>query len=201
MEKKYSIRAVPGKKTRVDVFIAENTDITRSQIKNLIKNGCVYINKNLIMAPSVKINDGDLVEYIKEFPADFKISKDEIPVEIIYEDENIFAVNKQPGLVVHPAPGNFSGTLVNALYGTYFKSENFLGGGARLGIVHRLDKDTSGIMVAAKNSAAREKMAELFKRKEIKKTYVCLAHGKIEKEIFISTYISRHEKDRRKFSA
>ncbi|MFP4465618.1 MAG: RluA family pseudouridine synthase [Candidatus Goldiibacteriota bacterium] len=201
MEKKYSIRAVLDEKTRIDMFLREHSDITRSQIKNLVKKGCVYINGTIIQAPSSGVRHGDLVEYIKELPDNCRVQREDIPVEIIYEDENIFAVNKQPGIVVHPAPGHFSGTLVNALYGTYFKPENFIGGGARLGIVHRLDKDTSGIMIAAKNTAAREKMAELFKEKKINKTYMCIAHGKIENESFINTYISRDENDRKKYKA
>ncbi len=200
MEKK-TITVLTDEKKRLDIYMRENTHLTRSCIHRLIKYGKVFLNGKKIFVRHTKVKNGDVIEYFEEMQNGIEIKKADIPLNIIYEDENILIINKQPGLVVHPAPSHLDDTLVNALIEKYIKKEDFLDKGTRLGIIHRLDKDTSGVMIIAKNMQAREKFINIFKNKEIVKIYRCLVHGKITEEGFINTNIGRDYKNRKKFTA
>jgi len=200
MEKKV-IKVDIEEKVRIDIYMRENTNLTRSCIHRLIKYGQVYLNGKKIFVRHTKVKRGDLIEYFEEMQNGVEIKKADIPINIIYEDENILIINKQPGLVVHPAPSHLNDTLVNAIIDKYVKKEDFLDKGTRLGIIHRLDKDTSGVMIIAKNMKAREKFIDIFKNKQITKIYLCLVHGIINESGFINTNIGRDYKNRKKFTA
>ncbi len=200
MEKKILKVDIPEQK-RIDIFMRENTNLTRSCIHRLIKYGKVFLNGKKVFVRHTKVKNGDMIEYYEEMQSGIEIKKADIPINVIYEDENILVINKQPGLVVHPAPSHIDDTLVNALIGKYIKKEDFLDKGTRLGIIHRLDKDTSGVMIIAKNMLAREKFINIFKNKEITKIYHCLVHGIIHEQGFVNTNIGRDFKNRKKFTA
>ena len=200
MEKTRHFRVIEAAPQRVDLCLSENTDLTRSHIQKLIDNGKVKINDKIVVARSVKVKENDLIEFLVELPKAFVLKPSDIPVDIIFEDENMLVINKQAGLVVHPAPGHYEDTLVNALLGKYIKEEDFVGKGPRLGIVHRLDRDTSGVMVVARNTKAFDKLQELFKKKEVTKIYNCFVHGPME-EGEINANIGRSSNNRKKFTA
>ncbi len=200
MEKK-TLKLNIKEKKRLDVAIRDLTALSRSQVQSLIENGHVQVNGRYIDTPGFKVKEGDRIEYLEIFPKQVELKSQDIPLEILYEDEFIIAINKQPGLVVHPSPGHDDGTLVNALVGTYIKEKDFNVGGHRIGIVHRLDRDTSGVMVVARNNEAYLKMQDLFRKKETTKIYGCLVHGRVETNGMINTMIARDERDRKKYSA
>jgi len=191
--------SIEGKK-RVDLFLRESTGMSRAKIQRLIDEGEVFINSFPVKAYSQKVKNGDTIEYSEELPATFDLKSADIPLNVIYEDENMLVVNKQTGLVVHPALGHAEDTLVNAIFGKYVKQEDFRPDDTRPGIVHRLDKDTSGAILIAKNAQALDQLAELFKKKQIKKEYLCLVHGVIEEEGYLSTLIDRDIHNRKKFT-
>ncbi len=201
MEDRKTLKADLEGKKRIDVFLKENTDMSRTKIQRRIDRGEIYINGRPARGYNQKVKTGDTIEYIEEVPVEYNLKGADIPLDIIYEDKYMLVVNKQPGLVVHPAAGHDDDTLVNAVYGKYIKQEDFKKKDLRPGIVHRLDKDTSGAILIAKNEEALNKLAELFKKKEIKKEYLCLVHGVIEEEGHLSTLINRDLRDRKKFTA
>lgn len=150
---------------------------------------------------SLKVKQGDIVE-IEEIEAkEIELKPQDIPLDIIYEDDDIIVVNKQKGLVVHPANGNPDGTLVNAIMNICKDSLSGIGGEIRPGIVHRLDKDTSGLIIIAKNDKAHINLSEQIKNREVKKTYIALVRGVIsENEATINMPIARSTKDRKKMA-
>ena len=160
-------------KKRLDLFLSEqHLPLTRSQIKRLIENRLVTINR-LSVKPSCRVKKGDLVELNLQEPKKPNLEPENIPIDILYEDDSIVVVNKGAGMVVHPAAGNYSGTLVNALlYHCSFLSG--VGGVLRPGIVHRLDKGTSGVLVAAKNDNAHQSLSRQFKNRKVRKIYRAL---------------------------
>ena len=185
---------------RLDLFISENIDSChRTQASGLIKNQHVFVNST-IKKTAYKIKPGDCISgHIPPVePITFKPEK--IPLNILFEDKDIIIINKQPGIVVHPAPGNWSGTLVNGLL---FHCPDIQSGNEenRPGIVHRLDKNTSGVMVVAKNRKSLFKLSESFQSREVKKEYLAIVHGvlKIEKGI-IDLPVGRHPIERKKMS-
>ena len=148
-----------------------------------------------------QVQNGDIIEINIEEPKEVKIEAQDIPLDIIYEDEDILVVNKQKGLVVHPANGNPDGTLVNAVMAHCKDSLSGIGGELRPGIVHRLDKDTSGLLIIAKNDKAHIQMSNQIKNREVKKTYIALVRGTIaENEATINMPIGRSTKDRKKMA-
>lgn len=189
-------------KKRLDVYLSEkNEDITRSYIKTLVESGNIFINgKNVSKAGQVlKENDVITLNLPEEKEAD--IVPQNIPLDIIYQDNDIIIVNKAKGMVVHPANGNYDGTLVNALM--YLCKDNLstINGIVRPGIVHRIDKDTSGILVIAKNDNAHKKLSEQFKVHSIKRKYVALVKGIVKEDEFtIDLPIGRSVKDRKKMA-
>ena len=183
---------------RLDIFLTENIDnYTRSFIKKLIDNRQVKLNNNILSSPSTKVKHKDkiLVKIIQK--DDQKIVPKKIELNIIFEDKDILVINKPKGMVVHPGAGNFENTLVNALLFKYKKNLSDLNGSLRPGIVHRIDKETSGLLVIAKNNFAHSHLGNQFSKHSIKRKYLCLAWGVIRPlNGKISTLISRDKKNR-----
>ena len=186
---------------RLDVLISEIlSEATRSYIQKLIDNGHVEIKgkKNSKSGNKLKGNE----EIIISIPEDevLDLTPENIPIEKVYEDRDMVIINKEPNMVVHPAQGNYTGTLVNAvLY--HIKDLSTINGVIRPGIVHRLDKDTSGLIIIAKNDDAHNKLTEMFKDKTIEKTYICICKGNFkEKSGRIESLIGRDPKDRKKMA-
>ena len=190
------------KKMRLDKFLTENLkNLSRSQIKKIIVSKNIKINKKQIIASSEKIKENDLIEvYIPEKKTDY-IKPKKINLDIIYEDEDIIVINKNSGLIVHPGAGNKDETLVNGLLYLYKNNLSNLNGEFRPGIVHRIDKDTSGIIVVAKNNHAHALLSEQFSKHTISRKYVALVWGVIRPlNGKISTLISRSKKNRQLMS-
>ena len=186
---------------RLDVFLSEkNTELSRSNIQRLIEEKKVLVNGK-IEKPSYKVQENDAITQEKEKPKDIELKAQNIPLEIIYEDNDIIAINKPKGLVVHPANGNPDGTLVNAIMAICKDSLSGIGGQIRPGIVHRLDKDTSGILIVAKNDKAHINLSNQIQNREVKKTYIALVRGIVkENEATIDMPIGRSTKDRKKMA-
>ena len=186
---------------RLDVFLSEkNTELSRSNIQRLIEEKKVLVNGK-IEKPSYKVQENDVITQEKEKPKDIELKAQNIPLEIIYEDNDIIAINKPKGLVVHPANGNPDGTLVNAIMAICKDSLSGIGGQIRPGIVHRLDKDTSGILIVAKNDKAHINLSNQIQNREVKKTYIALVRGIVkENEATIDMPIGRSTKDRKKMA-
>ena len=186
---------------RLDTYIPSvDTDITRTSAQRLIEDGNILVNgKNAKVSYKIQENDKISVE-IPE-PKQIELKAQNIPIEIIYEDSDIIVVNKPKGMVVHPANGNPDGTLVNAIMAICKDSLSGIGGEIRPGIVHRIDKDTSGLLIVAKNDNAHVKMSEQIKNHEVKKTYIALVRGVFkENEATIDMTIGRSTSDRKKMA-
>ncbi|MDZ7263751.1 MAG: RluA family pseudouridine synthase [candidate division KSB1 bacterium] len=189
---------VPEHQTRerLDQFLVHQIErVTRSQINRLIKDGRVTIN-NVLAKPSHPICPGERIRIIFPPPKIYDLQPENIPLDILYEDESLLVIHKKAGMVVHPAYGNASGTLVNALM-HHCRSLSQLSGPNRPGLVHRLDKDTSGLLVVAKNDYVHSQLAQQFSRRTIQREYRALVWGHLlEKTGRIETFISRSSKDR-----
>ncbi len=186
---------------RVDVFItmALEADLSRSYIQKLIKSGDINVNSAPIKA-NYKAKTDDIISISIPEPVELELAPENIPLDIIYQDADIVVINKQPGLVVHPGPGNYNRTLVNALL-YHIKDLSTIGGSIRPGIVHRLDKDTSGLMVVAKNDTAHRFLTEEFAARRVHKIYEVIVVGKPEsKQGMIDRPIGRHPKYRHKMA-
>lgn len=200
MEKK-ELRVDIYDKQRIDTYMRDQTDLSRGQIQKLVETARVFLNKKPVKAYSQMVRQNDLIEYIEEFPEEKPPVHNDIPLDIIHEDNDILVINKQAGLVVHPAPGHKDGTLVNAIIDKHIDPDDFKGDSNRIGVVHRLDKDTSGIMVIAKHDKAAAALVRMFKARELEKNYKAIVHGNIEKEGKIETFINRDTNNRKKFTA
>jgi 23S rRNA pseudouridine1911/1915/1917 synthase len=189
---------------RLDVFLAAALQRSRTQIQSLLKQGLVHLEPASAKSQaSYRLRAGDSItldpEPEREAQAD--PSGEAIPLEILYEDDAMLALNKQPGLVVHPAAGNWSGTLVNALIHHRGARLAGRGGRERLGIVHRLDKDTSGVILIAKTDEAHENLARIFAEREVRKTYRALCVGTFRRGSGeCRGAIGRHQVDRKKMA-
>lgn len=161
---------------RLDVFLADETELTRSHIKRLIEQGKVLISGVVADKAGRTVKVGDEVSFDDEADT-AEILPQDIPLDVIYDDEDIAVINKQRGLVVHPGAGNASGTLVNALMYRYGGELSVLGGAARAGIVHRLDKDTTGLIVIAKNDRAHAELGRQFSDRAVDKYYRAVLDG------------------------
>lgn len=185
---------------RVDIYVARALDISRSYAGNLIKNGKVSMRDRILKA-NYRVAAGDEIVIEKDEAEDLTVEAENIPLDIVYEDKDIIIVNKARGMVVHPAAGNPNGTLVNALLWHCGGELSGINGVIRPGIVHRLDKDTSGLMVAAKTDTAHKDLAEQIKSHTARRTYVALVHGNIvEAKGRIDAPLGRHPKDRVKMA-
>ncbi|MEW9123065.1 MAG: RluA family pseudouridine synthase [Thermotaleaceae bacterium] len=182
---------------RLDVYLAiQLPDLSRSFIQKIIENGNVYVNGKVAKLKKYKTQEEDMIEIEVPLPEPLNIQGENIPVTIVYEDEDVIVVDKPKGMVVHPAPGNYTGTLVNALL-YHCKTLSSINGIIRPGIVHRIDKDTSGLLMIAKNDKAHRSLAEQLKNHTIHRLYIALVHGNIrEEKATIEAPIGRHPVDR-----
>jgi 23S rRNA pseudouridine1911/1915/1917 synthase len=185
---------------RLDQFLArELPKFSRSRIQQLIRTGLITLNGSPAR-PRDAIRNGDRIELNEPPPEKIDIEPEAIPLEILYEDDDLIVINKPAGLVVHPGAGQRQGTLVNALL-HHFPKLSGIGGKERPGIVHRLDKDTSGCLVVAKNDAAHRGLSEQFEKRTVDKIYLALVAGKLQKTAgTIEEKIGRHPVDRQRMS-
>ena len=185
---------------RLDSYISkELEEMSRNRIQSLIKEKLVLVNKKEVK-PSYLVKEGDLIEL--ELP-EFKepeILPENLEIDIVYEDKDLCIINKPQSMVVHPAVGNYSGTLVNALL-FHVKDLSNLNGEIRPGIVHRLDKDTSGLLIVAKNNSTHEALSKALKARTVERIYTALVHGVLKDDMgTIDAPIGRHPKDRKKMT-
>lgn len=186
---------------RLDKAISSKyKELSRTNIQRLIDENKVQVNGKQAKS-SYKVAIGDNIEIEEEPAKSIDLKPQDIPLDIVYEDGDIIVINKQKGLVVHPANGNPDGTLVNAIMAICKDSLSGIGGEIRPGIVHRLDKDTSGLIIVAKNDKAHIALSEQIKNREVKKTYIALVRGCVkENEATINMPIARSTKDRKKMA-
>ena len=183
---------------RVDKFLSTETEYTRSYIAKLADEGFLCVNGKAVKV-NYKLREGDEIELSVPDLQPYEVTEEEIPLDIVYEDEHILAVNKPQGMVVHPAAGNNSGTLVNALMHHCKGNLSGINGVARPGIVHRIDKDTSGVLLVAKTNSAHLHLAQQIKVHSVTRKYVALVHGRLkEPEGTVDAPIGRNPKDRKK---
>ena len=181
------------------ISILDNT-ISRTAVKRLIEENKIRVNGN-VSKPSYEVKTGDLIQIEEDVPKESHIIAQEIPVDVIYEDNDILVINKPKGMVVHPGNGNPDGTLANAVMGLCGDTLSGIGGEIRPGIIHRLDKDTSGIIVIAKNDKAHIDISNQIKNRTTSKKYIALVRGQIkEDEATINMPIGRSLKDRKKMA-
>ena len=187
---------------RLDVYISsKDENMTRSSAQRQIINGNVFVNGKKITKVAYKVSENDEIVVEKEEAKEIELKAQDIPIDVVYEDNDIIVVNKPKGMVVHPANGNPDGTLVNAVMAICKDSLSGIGGEIRPGIVHRLDKDTSGLLIVAKNDKAHVNMSEQIKKHEVKKTYVALVRGVVkENEATIDMPIGRSNSDIKKMA-
>lgn len=185
---------------RLDVFLAQaQTSVSRSQLKRAVEEGQIFVNEKMPKAGQ-QLNAGDVVRLLLKPPVEAAAVAQNIPLKIVYEDEAIIVIDKPAGMVVHPAPGNPDNTLVNALL-FHCRDLSGIGGVYRPGIVHRLDKDTSGLIVAAKSDDAHRQLTAQFEKQDVHKTYRALVWGDVlgnSGEIILP--VGRHPSDRKKMS-
>ena len=201
MKKFYNLKVIINKEQnllRLDQAIAKLTKLTRSQVKILILNENIMNNKNILKDASYRVKEGEIYLLKLFFSKEEKFEAENIPLDIIFEDEDILIVNKYAGMVTHPAPGNNNGTLVNALL-NHTDNLSDTNNNNRPGIVHRLDKETSGLIVVAKNNYTHASLAEQFKEHSISRKYKAIAWG-VPSDQIIEGYIERHRVNRKKMS-
>jgi len=185
---------------RADAFVAEKTELTRSAAARLIESANVLLDGKPI-AKNYKMREGDTLEIELPEPETADAEPENIPIDVVYEDEDIIVVNKPKGMVVHPAAGNKNGTLVNALLYHCKDSLSGIGGVVRPGIVHRIDKDTGGLLVVAKNDAAHLFLAEQIKYHNVSRIYYAIALGNFKEDSgTVNAPIGRHPVDRKKMA-
>ncbi len=185
---------------RLDVFLSEQAGLTRSAAQKLIERGDALVSGKL-SSKNYKLKFGDEITLTLPEAKELAAQPEDIPLEIVFEDDELILVNKAQGMVVHPAAGHDGGTLVNALLHHCKGRLSAINGVIRPGIVHRIDKDTSGILVIAKTNKAHLSLAEQIKEHSVSREYFCLAHGKFKEESFIvDKPIGRHPKDRKKMA-
>ena len=181
---------------RIDKFLVENTEYTRSKIQKMIDNECILVNGKSIKS-SYTLKENDKIE-LKDFEENTDVLPENIPLDIYYEDEDLIVVNKPSGMVVHPAPGNYTGTLVNALM-YHTNNLSTVNTSIRPGIVHRIDADTSGLLLVAKNDKAHTILAEAIQKKEVVREYIALVEGVIKEDsATIDAPIGRDVNNRKK---
>ncbi len=189
-----------GGGVRVDLYLSrENPDNSRSFFRKLFEEEKITVNGK-IAKPGLKLKAGDRIEFEIPDPVETEILPENIPLEILYEDDDIIVVNKPKGMVVHPAPGHSSGTLVNALLYHCRGHLSGINGELRPGIVHRIDRDTTGVLVSCKNDSAHRKLAEQLSCHSITRIYYCIVFGNVKEDGTVNAPIGRHPVDRKKMS-
>ena len=186
---------------RLDAYLADTLgDLTRSAAANLIEAGAVIVNGKTA-AKSLKLAGGETVEVALPEPEPIDAVPQDIPLDVVYEDSDVIVVNKPSGMVVHPAPGHADGTLVNALLYHCGASLSGIGGALRPGIVHRIDRDTSGLIIAAKNDAAHQSLTAQLSDHTLGRTYECIVTGNLREDAgTVDAPIARHPSDRKKMA-
>lgn len=200
MSDRIVLKAAPENNgVRIDKYISDNiADVTRSAVQALISEGGVLVGGKSV-AKNYKLRSGDVVEVVIPEPQPLDTLPEDIPLDIVYEDSDLLVVNKPKGMVVHPAHGNYTGTLVNALLFHCGDSLSGINGVIRPGIVHRIDKNTSGLLIVAKNDKSHVKLAEQIKEHSFTREYEAIAVGCFkEREGTIDAPIGRHHTDRKK---
>ena len=183
---------------RIDKALSELTEFTRSHIQKILENGEVTVN-NKAVSKGYKLSEGDEVSFVPPEPEPIQTKPENIPLDVVYEDDDLLVVNKPRGMVVHPAAGNPDGTLVNALLYHCGDSLSGINGVIRPGIVHRIDKDTSGLLIVAKNDFSHEKLAAQIKEHSFTRQYRAVVHGRFKEESgTVDAPIGRSPKDRKK---
>ena len=187
---------------RLDKWLSERMEsLTRTRLKALIETGALTRNGEVLTDPSWKMRDGDTYRLIVPAPEDPTPLGEAIPLDVTYEDDDIIVVNKPAGMVVHPAAGNWTGTLVNALIHHCGTTLSGIGGVARPGIVHRIDKETSGLLVVAKNDTAHQGLSKLFSKHDIERCYLAIAVGVPRPRLgTIDAPLARADIDRKKMA-
>lgn len=185
---------------RIDAYIPSKTEYSRAMVQKMMDNNNILVNGKKVKV-SYKVQADDEITIKEQAAKEISLEAQDIPIEVLYEDNDIIVVNKPKGMVVHPANGNPDGTLVNAIMSICKDSLSGIGGEIRPGIVHRLDKDTSGALIVAKNDKSHIKMSEQIKNHEVEKTYIALVKGFVkENEATIDMPIGRSLKDRKKMA-
>ena len=188
---------------RLDIYLSEypelSDDFTRSRIQNLINSGNVLVNGAKLKS-GYKLRNGDYIDIVIPDLSEPPILPENIPLDIYYEDDDLIVVNKPKGMVVHPANGHYSGTLVNALMYHCKDSLSGINGVKRPGIVHRIDMDTTGLLIVCKNDKAHNNIAEQLKEHSITRRYAAICHGRLKEDGIVDAPIGRHNTDRKKMS-
>ncbi len=181
---------------RIDLYIKTNYDYSRTEASKMIENGLILVNGHKVKN-SYKINENDKIEILGDLKKEMSFEAENIPLDIVYEDDDIIVLNKKSGMVVHPGNGHEQHTLVNALM-YHTKNLSKIAGEKRLGIVHRLDKDTSGLMLVAKSNKAHKILSEDFKNKKVKREYIAIINGVFpHNKAFIDAPIGRNKNNRK----
>lgn len=190
---------VSGKRCRLDAFVAEETELSRTQAQKLIRDGAITLNGETVK-PNATTAPGDVVEIQYPEPVESDVLPENIPLNVLYEDKDLLVVDKPQGMVVHPAPGHPNGTLVNALL-YHIGDLSGIGGELRPGIVHRIDRMTSGLLVVAKNDAAHKCLSEQFHEHTARRSYIALVDGNMKQDDgTVDASIARHPVDRKKMA-
>lgn len=185
---------------RIDKYISDNSDFSRTDIKKLIESHAVFYDGISVRKPNFKVKEGGIVLVTDVIQKEINADPEDIEIEIVYEDDDLAVINKKSGMVVHPAPGHPGGTLVNALL-FKFKGLSDINGDIRPGIVHRIDKDTSGLLVVAKNNETHAALAELLKEHKVNRIYQAWVKGKLENKVtHIKLPIGRDQKNRQRMA-
>ncbi len=186
---------------RIDLFLADNVDeLSRSRAQKLIEEELVKVNDDTCRDKNYRLQAGDRISFVLPFPVEAVALPEDIKLHIIYEDKDLLVINKERGMVVHPAPGHSGGTLVNALL-SHCDDLSGIGGVIRPGIVHRLDKDTSGLLIAAKNDAAHNSLSAQLKERSLHREYLALLCGRVKPvKGKIEAPIGRHPRHRKKMA-
>lgn len=185
---------------RVDKYIAENSNFTRSDIQKLISKHVVFVDGIMVRKSNFQVKKNSKIIITEIIEREYKVEGENILLDIIYEDNDIIVINKPSGMVVHPAPGHYKHTLVNALV-YHFKNLSNINGVSRPGIVHRIDKDTSGLLVVAKTNDAHVKLANDLKEHKINRIYLAWVEGQMENDVtHINLPIGRDHKNRKKMA-
>lgn len=186
---------------RIDKYLTEKCpDLTRSYIQKLVKESGVLVNGSFVKS-NYKTASGDVIDFEVPSPVEMEIVGENLPLDIVYEDKDIIIVNKQKGMVVHPAPGHYTGTIVNGLLHHCKSDLSGINGVLRPGIVHRIDRDTTGLLVVCKNDSSHNFLAAQLKEHSITRCYHAIVHGVLkEDEGIINSPIGRHPADRKKMA-
>ena len=190
-------KLIASKSLRIDKYLDEHLEETRTKIQKLIKNGNVKVNNKQVKANYI-LKENDIIEIDNDFKEVTTLVGEQIPLDIVYEDDDVIIINKASGMVVHPAPGHYSGTLVNALIG---HNKELSDDDERPGIIHRIDKDTSGLLLVVKNEKAHQFLVNEMKEHKIKRVYIALVEGVINHDTgTIEAPIGRDNKNRKKMA-